>query len=130
MSEALRAAPALALTAILTEPLPDPEPPETIAAHGESLLAVQPHPAGDVTSIVSVPPAAPVDTFVRDTLNVHGGEGGGVGEGDGAGDGEGGAGDGAGDVVATPVCVIRTVAPPIATVPLLASAPVFGATVN
>jgi hypothetical protein len=88
--------PAFGATAIVTAPLPIPDPPTVIAIQPafDDALHAQPEPA--LTDTLAIPPATLNDSFVGATEYVHGAGGGGTGDGGAGGAGAGGGGAGAG----------------------------------
>jgi hypothetical protein len=61
----------LGLTANDTVPLPLPLFPDEIRKNPEELFALQPQPAGAVTSTLPLPPAAPKEALGADNKYVH-----------------------------------------------------------
>jgi len=98
VSPAMESVPVLALLEVLaaaancTLPLPAPDAFPVTVSHDALLTAVQAHPAGAVTAIVALPPAAAIDADRGAIAYEHDGAGGG-----GAG-GAGTGGTGAGEV--------------------------------
>jgi len=92
----------LAATSKVTEPFPDPVVPLVSVIHGALLAAVQAQPAGAVTVLLPLPPAAAMDCVVGEI-------------------------DGEQDAAA---CVTVNVAPAIVNVPVRLEATVFAAMLN
>ena len=82
--------------AIATDPLPEPDEPDTTSAQLTPLLAFHAHPCAEVTLIDRWPPFESTETAPGETSYVQLG-GAGVGVGVGAGVGVGGGGVGSGD---------------------------------
>jgi hypothetical protein len=72
VTEPLRAvAVVLPVAVIVTDAEPLPGEPAVTVIHEELLVAVQPHPAGEVTFVIAGPPLDVSDTDVGEMLDVH-----------------------------------------------------------
>src|SRR4026207_1759458 len=93
----VRLDPALRAMVIATDPLPEPDEPETTSAQLTPLPAVHAHPCAAVTVRDGCPPFASIEIALGETSYVQlGGVGFGVGVGTGVGVGGGGVGSGDG----------------------------------